>query len=236
MGIDVIEKKVFFSSAHENLVNTCVKRNPTTRKVGQLVVTSVFKRVKDKSREGDGNPLIYALKGKDGFTISLEEILKFSPGFATIVQAAMAGKKYDAIVPMPSSHKISEMLARRVARCLPGRPPLITDILEKKSAGEVLEELQGLDPPEKLKAHFGSLKQALEKVGGKTFSMKDVNFRLREHISPLKLAPHTDTWASSILIVDDLLASGSTLNSAARLLKQGAADRSIEAMCLLSGL
>ena len=68
--------------------------------------------------------------------------------------------------------------------------------------------------------------------------MKEVATKDRMFIRPLKINPtHVDKIVQikgkSILLVDDLLASGTTLTSAYNLLKEMEISEQIEAICLL---
>ena len=80
LGILVNDNKVVtFTSETEQLVNTSLDANPNHHKLNDLIVHSVFKRL--YSRQGDGNPLIYALKGQKGFSISLKRVWKIQPQY-----------------------------------------------------------------------------------------------------------------------------------------------------------
>ena len=71
--------------------------------------------------------------------------------------------------------------------------------------------------------------------------MKEVNTKDRMFIHPLKINPERieilqKIQGKSILLVDDLLASGTTLTSAHNLLKNLEISEEIEAICLLGKL
>ncbi|HFT1504758.1 TPA: phosphoribosyltransferase, partial [Escherichia coli] len=75
----------------------------------------------------------------------------------------------------------------------------------------------------------------------KVFSMKEVDTKDRMFIRPLKINPERmktiqQIQGKSILLVDDLLASGTTLTSAYNLLKDLEISDEIEAICLLGKL
>jgi len=105
----------------------CVTRpvgNPTIVKTHcGLVVCSIFKRLahkkKPKSRsKGDNCPMIYALKGKEGLYTTLSDIKLLYSSACEILANYIASQdpEYDLIIPMPSTHQISNMLARQVQR------------------------------------------------------------------------------------------------------------------------
>ncbi|MQQ74313.1 hypothetical protein, partial [Acinetobacter baumannii] len=64
MGITVDKNKVVtFTAQTEQLVNTSIDANPNQYKLNDLVIYGIFKRLYSR-QGGDGNPLIYALKGQ----------------------------------------------------------------------------------------------------------------------------------------------------------------------------
>ncbi|WP_180066147.1 hypothetical protein [Acinetobacter sp. YH16037] len=116
MGIHVNDNKVVtFTSETEQLVNTSLDANPNHHKLNDLIVHSVFKRLYSR-QGGDGNPLIYALKGQKGFSISLKECGKFNPNISKILHSLMHEKDYEVILTMPSSHKVVERFAKKINR------------------------------------------------------------------------------------------------------------------------
>ena len=68
IDFDYGTKIVSYNPSHEDNIDTSVESNPTYTEdiVGGVRVWSIFKR-KNNSR-GDGNPLLYALKGEDEWT------------------------------------------------------------------------------------------------------------------------------------------------------------------------
>ena len=116
LGITVDDNKVVtFTSETEQLVNTSLDDNPNFHKLNnsRLIVHSVFKRMYSR-QGGDGNPLIYALKGQKGFSITLKECGKFNPNISIILDRLMQKKDYEVIITMPSSHKIVERFAKKI--------------------------------------------------------------------------------------------------------------------------
>jgi hypothetical protein len=242
MGIDVgADKSVSFNKTHDKLVITCSSKNPTEMLLRKMRVQSIFKRVMSKERDGDGNPLIYALKGKD-FTISRNEIRKFVPDFRVILRSALTCVPFDIVIPMPSGHRISTIVAKRVVR-LSKHGALKTDLLRKKNIGEVSAELKLLDelkivpaPSEANKA-LVKLRRTLEKrPPSAPFSMKEVPRSVRKYIQPLTLTHSPAKTAPRVLLVDDLMSSGSTLISAQEAILMVFPEAHIEALCLLSSL
>lgn len=70
MGIDVdAHKVVTFSALHQHRVVTDPTRPIPKVRYGRLKIVSVFRRQITSHDGDDGNPLIYALKGKFGYTM-----------------------------------------------------------------------------------------------------------------------------------------------------------------------
>lgn len=234
MGIDVVNKRVFHSTSHQQRVDTSVSGNPQSKIIsGSLTVQSIFRRM--VHREGDGNPLIYALKKKDGFSISNREFCKFLPEFRQILAKAMHGKSDVIFVPMPSSHKIAYTLASQAAKYAVNCS-VEPSLFEKKTAGEVHQELKATVFPNKLRKDGVRLLSSLAASPNAIFSMKNVkNPELRHYISPLKLATVYPVQCREIILVDDLLSSGATLTCAHDQL-QASGWGAISALCLLGAL
>ena len=148
MGIDVENSEIFYNNKHKEGLNTSVKTNPQRSHFSvqchlqqKIVVQSIFQR-NYLHNENDGNPFIYALKGKKGYKISRKELCKFIPDFTNILNKAMKNKQNVYLVPVPSSHKISQILARRASRIHHQSP--VADIFAKKTNGEVVLSFHSL--------------------------------------------------------------------------------------------
>jgi len=238
VGIDVTDnKEVTFNNSHQNLLDTSTSKNPSIKRRHGLIIQSVFRRKRHRGHTQDGNPLIHALKGNHAYSINKQEIVKFLPYFYEIIDKALNEKDYNLILPLPSSHRINEYFARRILRKCP-EATIEQGFLEKKTVHDVISDLESLViPSNNLKKEVRHLLNQLNKApAGKHFSMKDVrNHRLRKIIQPIKLANNLDIKANRVLLVDDLLASGTTLLTAYNLLKSKDID-DISAICLFSGL
>jgi len=238
MGIDVTsDRRVVFNCTHDNLVSTSPDTNPTRYTVRGMHFLAVFRRVMSKSRQGDGNPLIYALKRKFGFKISDAEIKKLMPAFRTIFIKAtheFENGQFDYVLPMPSKHKISEILAKRVVR-ITGYGEVKRDLLRKKTRGEVLAEFKLAAIPKKHKKEAVAFRKALE-IGDQLelFQIKEADNCLRPYIQPIALARDPERNNPSILLVDDLVSSGATFSSAIEALRTVYPESKIEGLCLLS--
>ena len=72
IDFDPNTKTVLYNHSHEENVDISIKHNPTMDGdiVPNVQVWSIFKR--KRGLRGDGNPLVYALKGEGGWTFRNE--------------------------------------------------------------------------------------------------------------------------------------------------------------------
>ena len=245
MGIDIsATKEVQFNGTHQKLVDTSLTNNPRRHLLNldaatQLSVQSIFRRrhSSDKQDKRDGNPLIYALKRTKGYSITLEEMLRFRPSLVGILGKAMSTGAYDAVVPMPSSHPISLMLAKRAARCQPGLQ-VLTGLLAKRTTTEALHDFSlmlaaGQFPRDLLPDVRAQIKSWSDSPNA-PLALKHASAKIRPYIKPLKLAGPPPGAGMSILLVDDLLSTGTTLRTAADILRSSGCAGTVDGLCLLS--
>lgn len=236
MGIFVDDKKVSFDPTTNNLINNRSRDNPITQSAGNLLVYSVFRRIRTSSVKGDGNPLIYALKKKNGYTIEMVDVVAFLPHFYEIMSKLIPHCSMDYVIPIPSSSTVAAMFAKRAARVF--NSSLETTILQKKTNREVCADidllLRGRSLPASEEKDLKAQRAILGRSLSSYFSMKQVDHKLRKHFSPFKLkSPEKVPQGKSILLVDDLLSSGSSLSCARDLLKLNGVGE-VKHLCLLS--
>jgi pyrimidine operon attenuation protein/uracil phosphoribosyltransferase len=241
LGIDVsIDRKVAFSEHHQNLLDTSIEKNPVLSKINGIPVRSIYRRRKSKDQKNDGNPLIYAMKQKHGYTISARETMKFLDSFYVILEKALDGFEADIIIPLPSSHKINTIFSRRISRVL-NNAEIRSGLFVKKTTSEVIEELDlGGISSKSVKKDAQRLINDLSKTPkNSVFSMKEVsNQRLRKLINPLRFSGEglpIDPKAK-ILLVDDLLASGSSMKGAFNAMVVEQECKNLQGLCLFSRL
>lgn len=234
MGIDVTEnKEVFFNGTHEKLVDTSPGRNPRCIYINQVPVSYIFRRLKSRTHPGDGNPLIYALKNIRGYSIEISEIKKLLPNFNEILNKTLDGCEYDLIIALPSNYNVGRILADR-ANGIIDNADIDHAFFVKKTVNDVLQEFNVSALPNKLRRDADSLRRDLRREKpGRLFSMKVVDKKLRKYIEPLRLTTDQVPDANKILLVDDIISSGSTITNAINLLRQINQEVSIEALCLL---
>lgn len=221
MGIDIGDAKVVtFNPNHERRVVTDVDRDPPRQLIGATEVASVFARKITATDDLDGNPLIYALKGKFGYTMpygSFREIYRRS---VQILPKALEGIDYDMVVPLPSSSAVAAIFARRASRCVGGCP--IVSCLDKATFGQVLAAAPPVHMIEKrYRGAYGKQLRALQKASpAAIFEMKKVLSPLRGYFRPVIAAAGASAVAGRrVLLVDDILGSGTSIMSAADALK-----------------
>lgn len=245
MGFEVKDDGfVVVNHNHNRFGKTDVDGNPTAAKSScGLTVHSIFKRLPHKSKapkseiKGDNCPLIYALKGKDGLYTQSAEVKKLiSPG-KQIINTFIAGKPdgYDLILPMPSAHNISLILARRVFKLLP-ESSIIPNGLKKATVRQIFQQLKNNNLGHNANAAITKQLKEMERDVGLDglFSIKNIPPKYRRGLSPVVLTDSMPDKASRILLVDDLFSTGSTLFGARNLLQRYTPNADIEALCLFS--
>ncbi len=237
MGINVIKNWVQIDDTHNKLVNTSVADNPTKGEVDWLNVHYIFTRNKIQEKEGDGNPLIYAMKDIKNFKIVPLYRTKVIARATAIAQIISADLEVDVVIPVPSSNQFAQEVAE-IASVAFGCAVLGSDFIRKRTLGEMYALYN--DKPLKLtdaeRRHFNRQLSAWKTSPGRTFAMKEVPPQVRHHFSPFTLnAPCVDLKDKRVLLVDDILSSGSSLLSAADVCKAAGATN-VTGLCFLSAL
>jgi len=216
MGIDVSPTKVVtFNAQHEHRVVTDPARSIPFAKAGAIEVVSIFARKTTRQDNDDGNPLIYALKGKFGYTIPAADFRKIYRRAMIILPAALAARQVDMIVPLPSSSGVARILAERVNRLIPEAE--LCECLIKATIGAVLPNMPAANAvPGRLRGDYTSLLRALQKSNPDTeIQMKRIKLPLRWYVAPIVAGMGAQACKGrAILLVDDIFGSGSSLQSA----------------------
>lgn len=236
MGIDVHGKVVKLNPHHERRVVTDPRRPIPFASFGSLHVQSIFRRRRVKHDDDDGNPLIYALKGRFGYTIAHADLRELVKAGRMILPAAMNGLPCDMVVPLPSSSSVTTALAKRVARQAGGRP--VVPCLDKATIAQVLAQAPA---PSSVthrdrNAYTSQLARLQALPRSDVIEMKSVAMHVRPYFVPTSVnALASGCVGCHIILVDDIVGSGTTLISAQKaLLTAGAA--SVQALTLLSQL
>jgi len=240
-NVDKAARLVTVDHSHNNYADTTVDGNPTERVFDGLRVSSILRRTKGKrSRDlpGDNSPMLYALKGIEGLQTDYRSLaLLTRNGFAILDKFLAANADgWDCVIPMPSSHNIANILSKRVARRLPACQ-LEACALKKISAQNVREQLPGLSISSRDKTKLnGHIKRFARFNGWEAdFQMKSITEPgLRNHVNPLALGRFLGrSPPRRILLVDDMVTSGSTLKHAEQIIAARYPMSSVEALTLL---
>ncbi|HCJ8466512.1 TPA: phosphoribosyltransferase [Escherichia coli] len=239
MGININDSKVItFCDSHERYVNTSVNSNPSISILRQcsppLLVHSVFKRVHSNDRR-DGNPLIYALKNINKYSISNEELIKFKPNFISILYNLKNNNKFkgDIILTLPSSSKVVQYFAKRVGRIL--SLDVQYDAFVKCTNGEVFDNFNySIVRKQDENDVRGALYTLNQRKPNLPFQIKDIKNSIRFYFQPFKLNQNNNYNQYNIILIDDILSTGSSLLCAEKLLKNKC--QSIRALTLLGSL
>ncbi len=222
MGIDVsLAKVVTFNAQHEHRVVTDPARPIPFTKAGAVEVVSVFARKTTRQDNDDGNPLIYALKGKFGYTIPAGDFREIYRRAMIILPTALADRQINMIVPLPSSSGVARTLAERVNRLMPKAE--LYECLDKATIGAVLPNMPAASAvPVRLRSDYTSLLRALQTSNpGTEIQMKQIKLPLRRYVAPIVAGIGAEVCKGrAILLVDDIFGSGSSLQSAGEALSR----------------
>lgn len=245
MGLIVTkDKEVCFDPNRELLVNTSLESNPQLRYYNGVPVYSIFRRLhtpsKGKNSSGDGNPLIFALKGIKGYSIIPSEWDKFSINKNLIIEKIINKNiKFNHILCIPSSNTVVYNTAISIQNCIKGNVTVDNSCFEKKTIFEIYNAFSKTSIPKNLQKPANKVLSDLKKLKDDPqaiFQMKAVDVKIRPYISTLKLSDNFKTFPNeNYIFVEDLISSGSTINSAIECLVQsGVEKKNILGISLLS--
>lgn len=243
MGLNINGNVVDVDHTHNQHLNTGRHGNPVVQQVPtnqpELTVYSTFQRHKapqSKNRDratrkiGDNCHLLYALKGKDGLTTTFGAIRRLLLNFDAIIEDTLdqAGQ-YDVVIPMPSGHNISSIYASRLARRFGCQ--LNSDVFAKISGTDALRLLH--DSP----LSSSDKRKVAARLNPESFSLKDVPISFRQYFPPITMVEGgVPAGAKRFLLADDLLATGTTLVAAKRLIQAAVPGATVDAACLFSAV
>lgn len=229
MGIDVSKKRVVsLNDGHDRLVVTAPDKNPVEHDLGlEKLLTAVFQRKKARNRKGDGNPLIYALKNINKYSISEEDRNTLYRSMIRIVQSHYQGEAFDKILPLPSSKPVALWVAQACQSALD--VSIERNAFVKATNANVLAQLQGIEGHQEIV----ELRKLLEaSKPNAQFVMKELSRFQRSFVEPIRLSPYF-TPTGRVLLVDDLVSSGATFKSGYSSIRNKYPDVEIECLSLL---
>lgn len=248
-GIDVDDyDNVIMTDKHERLVDTSIANNPTilTDFVPNINVWSIFKRKDDDW--GDGNPLLYALKGEKGY--KLRNPRKVYDRIEQIVRKFFEDKDdIDITIAVPSKNRLNMIFANTVANYCKN-PKYIDNVLVKMSTEEVYDYVrQPSSAFRKFYKTFYGQKIALLKEYFKR--MKDGYFQFHKipDMEMRRLIEHTIKLSDKfygqyidaingkhVLIIDDSLSLGQTIKECCEIIATSYTPKTISVLTLFSPL
>lgn len=183
------------------------------------VVSYIFGRTKVGDEKNDGNPLIFALKGLNEYTIQENDVNVMWSAASDIIKASFSAREFDCIVPVASAYNVVSDLCNLVVQNIGSVP--VHHIIKKITVGAALDSLPEMTRVRKvdrdlLEDVVRNMRRAKRNA---PFSLKHVHSRVRQYFSTLSVSldakiPHQQ----KILIVDDLVSSGTSFRDAGRLL------------------
>lgn len=223
MGFTIKENIVFTDHTTDDYAITEYRKKYSpcfgTYKKQNIDLYSIFYRKGGNNRGeiGDNCPFLYALKKRDNLVLDENALSNLKPNFYEIINQlhTLIIDRYqniDFIIPMPSSHPYSLLIAKILQRRAFQNSVVLDDFLLKKTNQEMYQEISNLDlQPAEINILLRSIKEADQ--NNTVFSVSKFPVRLRSKISPLKLNELTPK-IGNYLLVDDLTATGSTFFSA----------------------
>ena len=253
IDFDPNTKTVSYNPSHEENVDTSIEHNPTMDVdiVPNVQVWSIFKR--KRGLRGDGNPLVYALKGEGGWTFRDE-----SDRNAIEKQFDAIATKFATMYPvgvtilMPSGSELNMHIAD-VVMSKSRNAELIKGVICKLTTEEVDDIV--LDFSSKFREFYkdefnskyyelGRYLDLMDKEGNGYFSRHLIkNNQMRDVLdSTLKLSD--DRFAEfankingqDVLIIDDTISRGQSIKEACQIMLESYAPKSITVLTLLSKL
>ena len=241
MGINISNTKfVTFDDTHQRRVDTSLEKNPTAEKVGSVTVHHIFRRNNDGDLDRDGNPLVKAMKGMDGYKVVPMYRAMFLSRAREVLETFAGDLEVDLVMPMPSSYGFAREVAVLVSN-VAGKDLLESDFIRKRTVAEMLAQYDGHVPDHLSKKLATAYKEQLytwnDMKGGQSVSMKRIEPKIRTCFQPLTLTDNVPGIAARrVLVVDDLMATGSSISCVSSLLTQGIGCPVPTGMCFLSSL
>lgn len=243
---------VSYNPSHEENVDTSLKNNPTKDDsiIQGIPVWSIFKR--KKGMYGDGNPLVYALKGEGWTFRSEEDRLAIEKQYDDIATKFAQIYPIGVTIIIPSGNELNYHIAE-VVMSKSKNPELLEGAICKLTTEEVNDIVLAKNSffrqiyKDNFNAAYKQLCVYFEEMDEKrdgTFSrhfIKDKNMR-NVLLNTLKVSP--DRYAKDskiingqdILIIDDTISRGQSIKEACQIMLESYAPKSITVLTLLSKL
>lgn len=253
IDFDPETKIVSFNPTYEDNVDTSIENNPTVDKsiYPNVDVWSIFKR--KKGMRGDGNPLVYALKGerewqfksikdkeliKKQFDLIAEKFAKLYPiGVTVIIPSGNQLNKHIADIVMSKS-KDAKLLEGVICKLTVEEVDEI--VMRKDSYFRKVYKDNFNDAYKTLWVFFDKMNEERNGVFSRHL-IKDNKMR-DAILDTLKITPDRYAMDSkfingqNILLIDDTISRGQTIKRACEILNESYGTKSITVLTLLSKL
>lgn len=252
-GIDIDPQNltVAFNPTHENYVDTSIENNPSveTETLNGIELWSIFRR-KNGDLRGDGNPLTFALKHEKWKFRSKEDEEAIDAQFDAIAQKFVNLHPIGITIVVPSGNDLNMRIAEKVVSKCPGAK-IVHGVLRKMTVEEVDDVI--LDEHSMFREYYkDKFNQAyiqlndyfkrMEQERRGEFSrhyVKDPEMRNVINVT-LKLSSDGNVALAkeindqNILLIDDTVSRGQTLQEACRIINDCYSPRSITVLTLMS--
>ena len=253
IDFDPQTKTVSYNPSHEENVDSSIEHNPTKDMsiVQNVDVWSIFKR--KKGLRGDGNPLVYALKGEGGWTFRSEsDRMAIEHQFDAIATKFATMYPIGVTILMPSGNELNTHIAH-IVKSKSQNAEVIEGLICKVTTEEVDEIVLDFNSKfrEFYKDDFNSKYYELcryldlmDKKRNGYFSRHLIKNKQMRDILDLTLKLSEDKFAEfankingqDILIIDDTISRGQTIKEACHIMMESYAPKSITVLTLLSKL
>lgn len=248
MGLVIEGTRVLVDHASKDHLVTTPEGNPKSYRIknkhGELDVYSVFTRLKSSGRSrtraaqagkpvGDNCPLIYALKGKEDLSTDTNSIKLLVRSGKIIVQS-FGARDGDVLICAPSSHTLVSHFATLLGKQL--GIPVVSGTLAKSTIESAVADIDvaiALATCRNDRKDLIGVKRKLSDQ--KTLALKEVPVKYRSSIRPFVCTQKAlGDEQRNLILVDDLVASGTSLIGAKNVLNEKYPGRSFRAITLFS--
>ena len=248
ININSNDKTISLTDEHDKGVDFSLVNNPVYDKYKDFDVISIFKRSKlvdDTNTERDGNPFIYALKEKKGWTFDItnDEIFRYIKRFLEICKKI--NNTYDTIVITPSSTNINERFMKVISKQVQAEN-IVREFLVKIKKEEIIDdnlidkEQITKDYPNNYNEVITKISRSFRRMEGADFEAKHMDKKYLKYVkyigvnNDLNIRPMID--CKDILVLDDTISSGTTVSQCIDGITSNFTPKSITIVTLLSKL
>lgn len=248
MGLVITDKNVVLVDGDvKDYLVTTEEGNPKCYEVNincsSINVFSIFTRLKASSKErrnregrkiGDNCPMIYALKGKEELSTTYRSVRSLLISGEKIVRNNFIINSNSILVPIPSSHTVVKHLSTLLSRHL--GISIMEGVLEKVTVYSAIQDLE----KKSLQVNDYKKRKEIDNIIKKlrqqdVFALKYVPTEFRHFIHPVvQGSVKLGSQHQSIILVDDLVSTGTSLLGAMNVLKASNPNAKYQAISLFS--